>query len=117
MVIIVSVTMRQEHSRSAVAKVVSASPGESHVRELVEQAAIVSCTEWCSFCNAHGGQNGVLCKPRGIHYCRVLAAYIAGKVGDAQLAAVQVSLGSPAPIPEMLLRLSSTTESSSECAR
>ncbi len=103
--------MQRESSRNSLAEIINASPDEPHVKTLVEQAAILSCTEWCSACNAHGGPGGRLCKPYGIHYGRVLAAHIARKITDAQLVAVQIALGSSAPVADKLLRLEQLTES------
>jgi hypothetical protein len=96
--------LAQKHE-PALATVTAASPDDLVIKRLVAEAARAGCTEYCSWCRRHGGGDGQLCRPGGIHYCRVLAAHIAGKISDAQLIAVQVTLGSGAPIPEKLLQL------------
>lgn len=85
--------------------VIAASADDPSIKKLVAEAARTARTEWCSQCDQHGGNNGRLCRPGGIHYCRVLAAHIAGKISDTHLIAVQTTLGTPVPIPETFLRL------------
>ena len=92
-------------AESALHSVITASAGDKLVKNLVAEAARTARTEYCSTCNQHGGNNGRLCAPTGIHYGRVLAAHIAGKVSDAHLIAVQTTLGSQAPVQEKLLQL------------
>lgn len=102
-------TMVAYHSTSvgqgASALVIGGGPDSELARKLVAEAARTACGEYCSWCQQSGGNNGRLCAAHGIHYCRVLAAHIAGKISDAHLAAVQVTLGSHSPIPEKLLSL------------
>lgn len=80
-------------------------PDSALAGQLVAEAARKACTEYCSWCQRTGGYNGRLCAADGIHYCRILAAHIAGKISNAHLEAVQAALGSPAPVPEKLLNL------------
>lgn len=86
-----------------IALVIGGGPDSALARKLVAEAARTACGEYCSWCQQSGGNNGRLCAAYGIHYCRVLAAHIAGKISDAHLVAVQVTLGSRSPIPEKLL--------------
>jgi hypothetical protein len=85
--------------------VIAVSPDDPLIKKLVAEAARAARTEYCSWCQQHGGSDGRLCRPDGIHYSRVLAAHIAGKITDAHLIAVQTTLGSRAPIPEKPLQL------------
>jgi hypothetical protein len=88
-----------------IATIIAASPGDPLVKNLVAEAVRTACIEYCSWCQRRGGQNGRLCTLSGIHYCRVLAAHISGKISDTHLVAVQITLESHAPIPEKLLSL------------
>lgn len=90
-------------AQAELATLIAASPGDPLIVNLAAEAAQASRTEYCSWCTQHGGSNDLLCRPNGVHYCRIAAAHQAGKISDAHLVAVQVVLGSPAPHREMLL--------------
>lgn len=76
-----------------------------HGGTLLAEAARAGTTEFCSACQTAG--DGKPCKPSAVHYGRILAAYLAGKISDAHLAAVHEMAGTRAPIPERLLRFES----------
>jgi len=71
----------------------------------VAEAARAGVLLWCSWCNAHGGANGRLCTPGGIHYARIADARIAGKLTDTHLAAVMARMETMMPRPEHMVRL------------